>query len=268
MEKKVYEFDDYVAFLEAALSHGPKSRGRRSALARHLGCQNSFVSLVLTKRAHFSLEHAIKASQFLQLSADEQHFFLLLIERTRAGCKDLENYFDKLIADCRIKQRTVKDRIRVKEALGEFDQATYYSMWWYAAIHILVGFPHISTRHDLSKHLNLPLTVIDTALAFLLSRQLVHQKGGSLEIGKRRIHVDSQSPFAPRHHINWRLKTIEVIDRLNPQDLHYSALIGISRDDAERLREMLLEIIQKSENVVRDSKEEAPFVFAVDFFEL
>jgi len=65
------DYRDYVAsFLDSQ-----ESKERRTDLAKFLGCQNSFVSQVLTGRAHFSLEHAVRISNFLGHSVDERTFF-------------------------------------------------------------------------------------------------------------------------------------------------------------------------------------------------
>ncbi len=255
MNLSIFTYTDYVEYLQAALSTGQKARGRRSALARYLSCQSSFVSLVLSKKANLSLEHAIKASGFLQLSLDEQRFFICLVQRSRAGSKELEMFYDKQIDELRRSQKRVRERIAVSDELKSSDQATYYSMWWYAAIHILAAFSDIKTRDDLVKRLGLSPQTVNDALNFLTSRNLVKVEKGQLSIGAQWLHLAENSTFIARHHANWRLKAIEAVERAKQDDLHFSGIIGISRQDAERLREMLLEFLQKSKTIINTSRE-------------
>lgn len=61
----VFDFDDYKDYLKAAMPSTGKSRGQRSKLAETLGCQLSFLSLVLNKSdTHLSLEHGKSVCDF------------------------------------------------------------------------------------------------------------------------------------------------------------------------------------------------------------
>jgi uncharacterized protein (TIGR02147 family) len=264
----IFDHDDYRRYLKARLTQGAETRGQRSKLALFLRCQTSFISQVLTGRSHLSLEHALGASEFLGHTPEEREFFMLLVQKAKAGSKDLEGYFESQLEQMRSRRQVVRERIKVKDELKLQDQMTYYSAWWYGAIHILCALPGTQTREQIVAKLSLAPEVVARALKFLTEKGLVTENAGRYGIGKGRIHLGTTSPLLPRHHANWRMRAMQSVDHAKPADLRYSSVIGISRDDAARIRSLMLDALQKSEVILRDSGEEAPYVMLMDFFEL
>lgn len=209
----VFDFTNYKDYLLKAFDPKQGGRGQRSALAKFLGCQTSFISQVLSSDSEFSLEHAIRISDFLSLDADQKHYFMLLVQQSRAGSKNLRDYYKGLIATIRKDRAKLRERIKVFDELGGEVRTTYYSMWWYCAVHILTAFPEFHTADAISKRLNLSLTTVNDTLDFLMKNGLVDEIEGQLKIGKGRIHLDADSPMITRHHINWRTKAITALER-------------------------------------------------------
>ncbi|MGZ3686720.1 MAG: TIGR02147 family protein [Bdellovibrionota bacterium] len=263
----IFDYQHYQAYLSALFSQ-PNSRGRRSELAAFLRCQSSFVSQVFTKRAHFSLEHSVRISDFLKHSPEERRYFMLLVQKDKAGSKELEVFYQEQVDEARAARQIVRDRIQVKAELETEDQMTYYSTWWYAAIHVLVAMPGTQTPQQIAEHLKLPMDLIKKALRFLTDRGLIAEKAGRYSIGKARIHLGQGSPLLPRHHANWRMRAIQEVDMALKGSLHYSGVIGVSRSDAERIKSRLLDILQETESVIQKSKEEKAYVMLIDFFDL
>jgi uncharacterized protein (TIGR02147 family) len=264
----VFSHDDYVDYLRAWLSDASAKRGRRAELSRALSCQPSFISQVLALRSHLSLEHAILVSDHVKHSSEERAYFMLLVHKGKAGSARLQRHFQEQIDQIRERRQMVRERIQVAKEIKPNDQAVYYSAWWYTAIHVLTALPGTQTRTDISRKLKLADEIVAQALEFLIRAGLVIEKSGKLSMGQTRVHLGPRSPLIARHHSNWRMKSIEAIERMDSQGLHYSGVIGVSRADAKRIRTYLLDVLQKSEAVLRDSKEEAPYLMAMDFYEL
>ncbi len=70
------------------------------------------------------------------------------------------------------------------------------------------------------------------------------------------------------HHNNWRQKAI--LDASNPlaQGLHFTGVYSMSRSDYQLLKEMLLEFMDKSKQVISSSKEELLVSMLIDYFEV
>lgn len=265
--KTVFEFKDYKSYLREVENTGAH-RAFRSRLAEAAACQNAYVSQVLNGSQHFSLEQGDGVSSFLAHSADEKGHFLLLLQHARAGTVSLRKFFAEQIAQSVERRLALRHRVNTGERLEDKDQVTYYSEWFYAAIHVLVTLERYRTVEALSARLQLPLPVTRKAVDFLLGCGLLSEKKNQLVTGQARLYLDGASPLITRHHANWRLHTLQSLPRARTEDLHYSSVVTISQADAEAIREQLILAIQNAKKIVRDSAEEDAFSFNMDFYRL
>ena len=84
--RALFEFRDYKAYLRQALERRREhERGSQARLAESLRCQSAYLSMVLRGSADLSIEQADGVNVFLAHSAKESHFFLILVQRARAG---------------------------------------------------------------------------------------------------------------------------------------------------------------------------------------
>jgi uncharacterized protein (TIGR02147 family) len=259
------DFDDYRSYLKHKLTLEQGSRGRVSRLSEVLGCQSSFLSQVLSEKVHLSFEHAEAACRFLAFNEAETDYFINMAHENRAGTPDLKRYYREKMREARERLGTVKTQLGVGNEIKEKDQSTYYSQWWFSAIHILSALPQHNTRALMAEKLGLPLSLVNDVVRFLIQAKLVKETPSGLAIGAGRVHIDKQSPLLIRHHTNWRLKAIDLIGRADKDDLNYSAVIGISAHDALRIRQLLLDSLRESESILEKSKEALPYMMNIDF---
>lgn len=264
---QIFDFNDYRAYLKEHFSGTGAGRGKRLLLAQHLNCQPSFLTQVLGEKAHLSLEHAISVCEYLKLNESESQYFMLLVQKGKAGSKKLSDYFDEKISKIKEKRKSIDRRIGVKTTLSSEDQMTYYSVWYYSAIHILCALPHIKTTEDIANHLKLDLVVVKEALKFLEAKGFVVVEKGQYKIGSSRIHLKKGSAMLPRHHANWRMRAITELDIDKKEDLHYTAVLGISKSDYALFREKMLQLLQEFEPVITQSQDEVQVVMLMDLFQ-
>ncbi|MGZ3698691.1 MAG: TIGR02147 family protein [Bdellovibrionota bacterium] len=270
MRNSVFEYRDYKAYLRDSLEARTETkRGERSRLAGFIGCHTAYVSQVLNGQAHFSLEQGELASRFLGHTKDQSLYFLLLIQFARAGTPSLKQLFEEQMQALREKQLVLKDRLEFQKTLTREDQATFYSSWHYGAVHVLVSVPGCHTERGMSDYLGLPVERIAEILQFLVKVGLVLRKDGSYKVGTSHIHLEHDSPLISKHHSNWRLQAIQSLDySKNNKDLHYSSVITSSKADAEKIRSLLVSAIEDVRAVVKPSKDEEGYCYAIDFFGL
>ena len=235
----VFEFKSYKSYLKKLLAPSGPSRGMRTGLAEVLGCNIGFISQVLNGDTHFSLEHAIRVTDFIQLSGQEKDFFLILVHYEKAGSHQLREYYQKQIDEMLFKRQEIKNRIRSSKSLDEKDYVTYYSQWFFAAIHMLLSIPGYQTKIAVSKKLGITLKQVDTALTFLTEKGFVIEEDGLYKTGATRIHLSKTSPIIIQHHTNWRLEAIKSFSNLNEDDLHYSAVLTMSVEDSKKIKNVL-----------------------------
>lgn len=269
MIRNIYEFTDYKAFTLARIGDFPnEGRGVRRQLAEAIGCQVAYVSHVLAADRHFSLEQAEAAARFFALREDETEFYLLLVERQKAGTVDLRKHLTKRIDSRRAEYQEITKRIRIANEISEADQARYYSSWQYQGIHSLLTIPGFDSAGAIASRLHMSIERVNEVLTFLLEKGLIEEKGGSYRPTATQIHLPRTSPLISKLHANWRVQTLSALENMRADDYHYSGLVTLSHDDAGRVREILMKALESSVEVIRPSTEEKLCVLAMDFYEL
>jgi uncharacterized protein (TIGR02147 family) len=264
--RSVFEYTEYKKYLKAVLATSGAKRGLRSKLATALRCQTSFISRVINGQAEFSAEHAIVINSFLQHTETEGDYFVLLVLHERSGSKQLKAHYEKQIRQIQEKREQIRERIQVKRQLSTEAQMTYYSAWYYAAIHILITVPAFQAPTAIASHLKLPLPLVSECLDFLVSAGLAVQNGDRYQTGTARIHLGKDSPMISKHHANWRMRAIHATDERSRENLFFSGPISISEADAHEIRSRLLKMLEELEPTIQASKEEAVFCLDLDFF--
>lgn len=266
--KNIFDFLDYKAYLGYRERLLPaRGRGFRAQVAKISGCTTSYVSLVLTKNAHFSLEQAMSINKLLDHDAIESEFFINLVEFNRAGTRELKDYFRKHLERIIQSQLDLKKRIPTTDQFTESQKARYYSDWYYVAIHVLLSVPKYDTTHDVAEYLQLPVNTVNRVIKFLSECNLVEIKeGGRILRKKGWIHLDKESPNITKHHTNWRMKAVQTFERQTDQELHYTSVISISEEDVLKLKSIFVKSVDQYNEVVKPSKEETVYCLCLDFF--
>lgn len=249
----IYVFENYREFLIKTLN---EKRGLRKDLAQYLSCQSGYISQILQGLSDLSLEQGIKTCSFLTLSEEESHYFMLLLQKEKAGNNELKKYFEDLINKIKSDRNDIKKRLKIKAELSIEDYHQYYSSWEYAAAHILTSITEFQTKEKMRNKLNLSHVRINEVLDFLCKKGLVEEIHSKFKIGKVRIHISKDSPFIISHHKNWRQHSINVLSERSAENVNYSGVFSISDDDVAKIKDIVMSAIEKSEAVIAPSKEE------------
>lgn len=268
MDKSVFEYSSYKSYLGAKAGATGTRRGVKMAMAKAINCQPTYVSQVLHGKAHLSLEQAEILNGFFSHSRDEAFFFLLLVQKDRAGTRTLRDFFQEQIEDVLKKRLILTKRLGAKESLSEIHQSTYYSSWIYAALHIALTIPELRTRDALSDYFHLPVRKITESLDFLISTGLIKATKEGYEVTNSQIRLGNDSINILKHHTNWRLQATEALDREQLTDMHYSGVVSLSRADVVKVKNIFLDAVKESQALIKDSKEEELCAVAIDFFSL
>jgi uncharacterized protein (TIGR02147 family) len=267
MAKSVYDVEDYKKYL-LLMEEQWSGRGMRTDLARALGCQPAYISQVLNGDRHLSLEQSEAATAFFGHSREEAHYFLLLVQFARAGTVPLRDYFRRQLDEHRDQHTDLKTRLGVAQTLTGEDQAAYYSAWYYPAIHVALTIPELQNAAKLAAYFGLDLEKVMEILEFMVATGLATREGNRYQIGTARIHLGKDSKLIANYHSHWRMRAIQSFDRSTQDDLHYSSVVTMSREDFWKLKEQLIASISDAKSVIRESPAEAVYVFNVDLFGL
>lgn len=263
----VFEFDDYRELVRTHIASKPKNGfGQLSRLARHLGVNATFVSQILAGTKNLSEEQAHKTSEFLELTEPETLFFLLLVQRERAGTRELKALYEKQIHERRRSARQVRGRITTEIELSATEQAVYYSDWLYTAVHTLSSIERFATVEAIAETLGISRARISAVATWLIEHGLCLTKGDRIAVGPRSTYVDRDSPLAARHHANWRLKAIERMQQPRAEDFFFTAPFSISVSDYQRIRDELSRMAAKVARTVEKTDPEVMATISIDLF--
>lgn len=269
MKKSIYEYSDYKSFLNDYIISRPyRGRGLKAKIAKALRIHTAYVSQVLNNHPHFTLEQAEELTEFLGLTKNESHFFLLLIQKERSGSKRLEKYFLGQIEQFKEEQKKLKARLEVDDEIKAEDRQTYYSSWHYIAIHALLSVKEYQNKEVISQRLSLPLEKVNEVIEFLLEIGLIVKESDGYSFTSKDFHLTSDSPMISKHHTNWRLRSISSLDRKSDDDLHYSGVISVKKEDAMAIKNILIKSLQDVRDVIKDSSEQEVYCYTIDMFEV
>lgn len=257
---------DYKKVIRDRIAQNEQSHGYKTLLARAAGCQRSFFSQALHTHVHLTPEHAVGLAKFWNLTEDETEYFLELVNLARAATPALREILERKLREIQRRNEDLATRFRKTRPLEEAQQALYYSSWHWSAIHILLTVPEFRTPRAIAQRLEIPETFARQCLEGLAQMKLAEERGGKWHPAKSDIHLPQDSPLTAMNHGNWRGRAVADAQMRNPGALHYTALHSLSRSDFERIKRMLLEMIDATRAVVGPSKEEELACVAIDWF--
>ncbi len=272
----IYDYKSYKTYLNDYIKNLPYSgRGFKAKLAKELRIHTAYVSQVLNKDANFTLEQTIELSSILNFTNNEEEYFLLLVQKERSGSRNLEQYFNKQIDNFIDTQKKLKNRLETKDEIDKLDQQTYYSSWHYLAVHALVSTDKFHTPKDIADRLKISTSKAKEIIEFLLGAGIIEKVNNQYEIGSRDIHLSSDSPMISKHHTNWRMKAISSLDAVAEddmeeafEDMHYSGIISVTEEDANKIKDILVKSIQNSRKIIGDSDTEEIYCYTLDMFKI
>jgi uncharacterized protein (TIGR02147 family) len=277
--RNLYESTDLLDLLQGE-AVSKKQRGHLALMAKAAGCQAAYLSQVLRGKANLTTEHIHRLCGFWKLNETETDYVLFLHHAARAGNADLQAFYLRKAQRIREEHGTLAKAVGAASApaFSEEDRTLYYSSWLYAAIHMLVSIPHFQTAASISQRLGLPLQRVDDVLSDLCRMGLVTANGKSFRVVQNNLHIDQRHPLHKTNHINWRSHCSQNIQnnaegtasrpQMGTLDLHYTAVHTLSRNDVSKIRDILLDAIRLTRDVVGPSPEEDAVVVLIDCYRL
>jgi uncharacterized protein (TIGR02147 family) len=269
MKNNLFDFANYKTYLSEKITHEASlDRSYRKKLVEHVGIQPSYLSQILNGKPDFTLEQAYRLNHYLLHDKVESRYFILLVEKSRAGTSELKQFFYEQLDEIRALRFNLKKRLKETDDISQEDKHKYYSAWFYSATYVILSIPHFQSIKSIALRFNLPEELIAEVISFLESCGLIEKKGGIYHVTKKRIHLDRESTFIQRHHINWRSQALLSTEKNLASDLHFSSVAALSVTDFEKIKEIFFKAIADAREVIRSSPEEDIIVVALDVFKL
>ncbi len=265
----IFDYSDYKLFLKEYSESATGQWGLMSRLSKAAQCQRSHLSRVIKGSVHLTPDQAFAISEALHLGGLEGEYFVTLVNLARSSTQALRKHLESKLKDLKEKNDNLANRLG-KPGVNfdkEFLQI-YMSHWSWAAIHMMSSIPTINTSEEIAERLGLKLKKVEMILAKLKEIGFVTYHDGSWSYKTGAFHLEKGSPALIQHHQNWRMKAIEDAGDEYSAGVHFTTVLSLSRKDAERLKQRILDAIEEIQEVTLPSKEETLFCFNADFFEI
>lgn len=262
----IFDYHDYKQCVNDWIASQPSGgHGQLRQLALHLGINSVVMSQVFRGDRDLTLEQTLGVTKFMGLTEMERDYFLLLVQKARAGNHELKKVFETQLDAIQAAAQALKNRVKHQKFTSE-DRATFYSQWYYSAVRLGISIPELGTVSAVADHLKLDRALVAKVIEFLLKHKLVIEKNGRLDMGPQVTHVGHDSPFVNRHHANWRLKSLQAMEKVTDMDLFYTGPMALSIDATHSIRKALIELVEKSTKAAANSNSEVLRCLNIDWF--
>jgi uncharacterized protein (TIGR02147 family) len=264
----IFTYDSYKQYIEDYLGSQEKSWGTKSRLCQAMQIHNAYLSQVLKGSKHLTLEQAERLGKVLLFTENEFIYWILMIQKNRAGTKDLEGFFDRRMEEVRTANMDLSHRLGKKDGLKEKDQEIYYSSWHYGAIHVALMVEAFRTPVTLAQRLQLEESKVLEVLEFLIQVGLVKKAGGKFLTTSNWIRLPKSSSCIIQHHSNLRIQALDSIYTKRTDDLHYSGYLTFSTKDASVIQDLWLKTLKETQKIIEPSPSEDIFGICLDLFKV
>jgi len=264
----LYNFSSYRAYLTDYIAHLPqKGRGEIKRMSQVIHIHPTLMSMILSGSRDLTAEQAFDLSHHLQHTDMEADYFLALVQLERAGNQRLKTHLKKSIEKIKSEATKISNRFEHERKLTDEERAVFYSSWIYSAIRLFCSTDEKGkTVSDIAARFDLPRQKVLEILNFLKATGLVTEQSDHFQLGISRTFLEHGSPHLPRHHMNWRVKSMQKIDRISDKELMFTFPLSISKTDFAKVREELAEVLKKISGIVKDSPAEDIGCLNMDLF--
>ena len=263
-----FSHDDYKSLTRAWVKEQPSAgRGQFQKIARHLRVGSTLVSQIFRGDRHLTPDQALSLAAYFRFSKLERDYYVLLVQKDRAGTADFQEYADGKLRELRRKSSDLKSRLDVDRELTDAQKARFYSSWRYAGVRNFLALPGERTARAIASRLGIELDAAEEALEFLLESGLCVPSSEGPTPGPKLTHLEAASPLVISRQMQWRAKGFAAMERQNKQNLFYTCPMSLSAEGRDKVRALLVAMIQEALAIVRDAPSEELACLNVDWFD-
>ncbi len=265
----VFKYKEYQAVIKDYLHSLPKKGfGASQKLAQYLRIHPTQLSQILASQKDLTVDQALAFTQYVGFAALETEYFITLVHWARANTVEAKKYFHKKIQDIIKNSQQVSSRVAEKHDLTEVEQSIFYSSWIYSAIRLYCSFNEGQTMDSLENKFELSRNQISEIIQFLIANNLCREENQRFYIGPTFTYLERSSPFLVRHHLNWRNKAMQKMDRTEEEELFFTGPISLNQEDFLKIKTMILDFISEATQVVKASPADQLACLNIDLFKI
>ena len=264
----LFELMDYRTYLREKINENGKTRGYQARLSEAAGVHGSYISRVINSHVHLTSDQAANLAEFWRLDSEETDYFLDLVLLERSTSAALKTRIQQRLAKVRRGRENLARRFSGAHAISSENRGVYYSAWYFSAVHILLTIPEFRTVPKIAARLFLAPDLVKQVLETLEKMGLVQASGASWRTLQTDVHIAEQKMWARIHHSHWRQKSALKVQEMDPNAVHYSGVHTLSKSDAQKLKNEVIQFLENSRKLIGPSPEEKLVFLGCDFFEI
>lgn len=262
----VFEYQSYkICINDWILTQPSNGHGQLRKISQHLNVNSVVMSQIFRGERDLNLEQALEVCQFVGFTDLERDYFLLLVQKARAGTEKLKKVLEQQIKTLAESAQSLKNRIK-HQKFTEENKAVFYSHWYYSAIRLGASIPKLGSVSALANYLDLDRALVSRIIDFLLKNKLIVTHKNGFDMGPSVTHTGHDSPYVNRHHVNWRLQALKSMESTNDNNLFYTGPMVLSDSLAKEIRKTLIDLIDKTTKKVGPSASESLKCLNIDWF--
>ncbi|RYZ57989.1 MAG: DUF4423 domain-containing protein [Proteobacteria bacterium] len=260
----------YLDIIRSQLELNSSVKGYKSLLAKAAGFHTSYLSHVLSERAHISPEQAIAICDFWGFNAIHTDFFLALLNKERAGSDRLRKKFELDLERIRLEAENSLIVMSPKEITKidlRPDQVLFYlSNWFAVSVHMALRIPELRTVKALSTRFLLTEAQIEDTLQKLLEMDVVSVTENVWTFKNFADVGESQGGYPKVMHNTMRQRANALLENKKTDDVFSTWVVASSQKEIAEIRAAFQEIIKNRLKGSFDYPEEELVCLCLDFF--
>lgn len=267
MYMNLFKYENYKSYIKDRLKEMPRQgHGQMRKLALHLGVSSVQMSHVFTGDRDLNAELALEVAAYFELKPLETEYFVLLVQRERAGTYKLKEHYTKQLSVVRKEGLSTGYRIEGAKEITQEVKAEYYSNWYYSATRLAMMLDNLNSAESIAEHLKVDVHKVEQAIEFLLDYGFCEREGGELKVKDRVLYLPADSPLVTQQHINWRLKGLEKVRNLKEDELFFSGPMTLAKEDVPRIKEEIRKMISTVTSSIKGTRDEELVCLNIDWF--
>ena len=264
----LFAMTDYRAFIREKINENGKVRGYQARLSEAAGVHGSYISRVINSHVHLTSDQGANLAEFWRLDSEETDYFLDLVLLERSTSSALKTRIQQRLAKVRRSRENLARRFSSSHAISSENRGVYYSAWYFSAVHILLTIPEFRTVSKIAARLLLSPDLVQQVLETLEKMGLTERSNTQWRTLQTDVHIAEQKMWARIHHSHWRQKSALKIQEMDPAAVHYSGVHTLSKADALKLKNEVIQFLERSRKIITPSPEEKLVFLGCDFFEI
>ena len=210
----------------------------------------------------------IRLCEYLNLTELESDYVMNLLLKDRSTTIAARQIFETKM----FKIKNIADELSLKiknkkdshEIISEAHKTLYYSNWLFSAVHILTSIDAFQTVESVAKKMNCAESAIMQVLNSLIEMNMVEKNKDKYVHNGQSMYLKRDAAQIYSLHLQSRLESVQRSYEKN--DLHFTNIFSASKDDVEKIRSQIVDLIEVQRKTVHDSGAQTACVFCCDFF--